>query len=185
LISLYGRIGDSAKARQHFEAATRLNPGRSDAWYDYGVLLFHEKEYVEAERAYRRALEINPFYAEAHNNLGLIEEQRGNLNDAAMDFREAIQDRPDYPLARFHLGRILVHQEKYEEAISHFHRCLEPESEQTPACLYALGATYARSDDRTHALEYLQKARSAAVAHNQPLLQTSIERDLNVLQDKP
>src|SRR4029077_5015418 len=44
LISLYGRIGDSAKARQHFDAAIRLNPGRSDAWYDYGVLLFHEKE---------------------------------------------------------------------------------------------------------------------------------------------
>ena len=58
LISLYGRIGDSAKARQHFETATRLNPGRSDAWYDYGVLLVHEKEYAEAERAYRRALEI-------------------------------------------------------------------------------------------------------------------------------
>ena len=182
LISLYGRIGDSAKARQHFEAATKLNPGRSDAWYDYGVLLFHEKEYAEAERAYRRALEINPYYAEAHNNLGLIEEQRGSFDDAAKDFREAIEDRPDYPLARFHLGRILVNQEKYEEAIPHFLRCLEPESEQAPACLYALGATYARSGDRPHALEYLQKARSAAVAHSQSRLQTSIERDLKVLQ---
>jgi tetratricopeptide (TPR) repeat protein len=185
LISLYGRIGDSAKARQHFEAATRLNPGRSDAWYDYGVLLFREKEYTQAETAYRRALEINPFYAEAHNNLGLIEEQRGNLNDAAKDFGEAIHNRPDYPLARFHLGRILVNQEKFGEAIPHFLRCLEPESEQTPACLYALGATYARSGDRQHALEYLQKARSAAAAHSQPLLQTSIERDLKVLQEKP
>jgi tetratricopeptide (TPR) repeat protein len=185
LISLYGRIGDTARARQHFEAATRLNPGRSDAWYDYGVLLFHEKEYVEAERAYRRALEINPFYAEAHNNLGLIEEEQGKFNEAVKDFREAIEDRPDYPLARFHLGRILVHQERYGEAIPHFRRCLEPESEQTPACLYALGATYARSGDRPHAREYLQKARSAAAAHNQPLLQASIERDLNVLQDKP
>ena len=90
LISLYGRTGDSAKARQHFEAAIRLNPGRSDAWYDYGVLLFHEKEYAEAEKAYRRALEINPYYAEAHNNLGVIEEQRGSFDDAAKDFREAI-----------------------------------------------------------------------------------------------
>lgn len=185
LISLYGRMGDSAKAKQHFEAATRLNPGRSDAWYDYGVLLFREKEYAGAERAYRRALEINPYYAEAHDNLGVIEEQRGSFNDAAMNFRAAIADRPDYPLARFHLGRILVNQEKYEEAVPHFLRCLEPESEQTPACLYALGATYARSGDRPRALEYFQKARAAAVAHNQPRLQTSIERDLKVLQNRP
>jgi tetratricopeptide (TPR) repeat protein len=184
LISLYGRTGDSARARQHFEAAIKLNPGRSDAWYDYGVLLFHEKEYAKAERAYRRALEINPYYAEAHNNLGLIEEQRGSFDDAVKDFREAIANRPDYPLARFHLGRILVNQEKYEEAIAQFLRCLEPESDQTPACLYALGATYARSGDPPHALEYLQKARSAAVAHSQPRLQTSIERDLKVLQNQ-
>jgi len=183
LISLYGRSGNSAKARQHFEAATRLNPGRSDAWYDFGVLLFHEKDYAGAERAYRRALEINPYHAEAHNNLGLIEEQRGSFDDAVKNFRAAIEDRPDYPLARFHLGRILVKQEKYAEAIPHFLRCLAPDSEQTPACLFALGATYARSGDHPRALEYLQKARSAAIAHNQPQLQTSIERDLKVLQN--
>ncbi len=182
LISLYGRIGEPAKAKQHFEAATRLNPGRSDAWYNYGVLLFNETKFPEAETAYRRALEINPYYAEAHNNLGVIAEQRGSLDDAASDFRRAIAERPDYPLARFHLGRILVSQEKYDEAIPHFRRCLEPESEQTPACLYALGATYARSGDRPRAVEYLQKARSAAVAHSQPSLQTSIEGDLKVLQ---
>ena len=120
LIRLYGQTGDPAKARQHFEAAIKLNPGRPDAWYDYGVLLFHEKEYAEAEKAYRRALEINPYYAEAHHNLGVIEEQRGALDDAAKHFREAIADRPDYPLARFHLGRILVNQEKYRGGDSAF-----------------------------------------------------------------
>ena len=146
------------------------------------MLLFHEKEYAGAEKAYRRALEINPYYAEAHNNLGVIEEQRGTLGRRRQHFREAIADRPDYPLARFHLGRILVNQEKYEEAIPQFLRCLEPESEQTPACLYALGATYARSGDRPRAIEYFQKARAPAVAHGQSSLQTSIERDLKVLQ---
>ena len=183
LISLYGRGGDSAMARQHFEAATRLNPGRADAWYDYGVLLFHEKDYVGAETAYRRALEINPYHAEAHNNLGIIEEQRASFDDAVKNFRAAIEDRPDYPLARFHLGRILVNQQKYAEAIPHFLRCLEPEGDQTPACLYALGATYARSGDQSRAVEYFQKARSSAIAHNQPQLQTSIERDLKGLQN--
>jgi tetratricopeptide (TPR) repeat protein len=33
LITLYGRIGEAVKAKQQFEAATKLNAGRSDAWY--------------------------------------------------------------------------------------------------------------------------------------------------------
>jgi tetratricopeptide (TPR) repeat protein len=184
LISLYGRIGDSAKATHHFEIAKRLSPGRSDAWYTYGVLLFRDQKYAEAEAAYRRALSINPQYAEAYNNLGVVEEQRGSFNEATQHFRDAISARPDYPLARFHLGRLLVNQQKYQEAILQFVRCVERDSEQAPACLYALGATYARVGDRTRALEYLDKARSAAIAYGDSRLQTGIERDLSALQAK-
>jgi Tfp pilus assembly protein PilF len=182
LISLYGRAGDTANAKLHFEEATKLNPGRSDAWYDYGVLLFREGDYGAAEKAYRRAIDINPYYAEAHNNLGTVYEQQNRLDDAAKEFREAIADRPDYPLARFQLGRILVNREKYDEAIGQFLRALEPETEQTPSYLYALGATYARAGDRTNALEYLRKAHDAATARGQQQLLTSINRDLEALE---
>lgn len=185
LIGLYGRSGTAAKAKEHFEVATKLSPGRSDAWYDYGVLLFDEHNYAEAEQAYRRALEINPSYAEAHNNLGAIYEQQGRLDDAVREFREAITARPDYPLARFHLGRILVNQQKYDEAIPQFQRALEPESDQTPVYLYALAATYARAGDRTNALQYFQRARAAAVARGQSQLLTSIDRDLKTLGFEP
>ncbi len=185
LISLYGHAGDTANAKLHFEAATRLSPGRSDAWYDYGVLLFRESDYGAAETAYRRAIDINPYYAEAHNNLGIVYERQNRLDDAAKEFREAIADRPDYPLAQFHLGRILVNQQKYDEAIGHFLRTLEPETDQTAGYQYALGATYARAGDRLHALEYLRKARDAASARGQSQLVTSIDRDLEALGRMP
>ena len=182
LISLYGRAGDPAKAKQHFEAATRLNPGRSDAWYNYGVLLYMQKNFDEAEKAYLRALRTNPDYAEAHNNLGAIYEQLGRLPDAEKEFRAAITDRPDYPLARFHLGRILVHGQKYDEAVQQLQRALTPQDEKTPAYIYALGATYARAGDRARALEYLQRARDAASVYGQSELLASIDRDLRALQ---
>jgi tetratricopeptide (TPR) repeat protein len=182
LISLYGRTGDHAKAKRHFESAIKLSPGRSDAWYDYGVLLFREQNYSEAAQAFRRALEINPDYAEAHNNLGAIYEQQGRLDDAAQEFGKAIADQPDYPLPRFHLGRILVNQQKYEEAIQQFLRALQPEDDQTPTYLYALGATYARAGDRQHALTYLQKAHDAATARGQSQLLTSVDRDLKAIE---
>jgi tetratricopeptide (TPR) repeat protein len=185
LISLYGHTGDIPNAKLHFEAATRLSPGSSDAWYDYGILLFRESDYGAAEKAYRRAIDINPYYAEAHNNLGIVYERQNRLDDASKEFHKAIADRPDYPLARFHLGRILVNQQKYDEAIRHFLRALEPETDQTPSYLYALGATYARAGDRPHALEYLRKAHDAATAHGQPQLVTSIDRDREALERMP
>jgi tetratricopeptide (TPR) repeat protein len=185
LLSLYGRTGDAAKARQHFDAVIKLNPGRSDAWYDYGVLLFHEQHYAEAEEAFRHALSINPYYAEAHNNLGAIYEQQGRLDDAAKEFRKAIADRPDYPPARFQLGRILVNENKYDEAIHQFLQTLTPEDEKTTVYLYALAATYARFGDRTHALQYFQKARDSAMTHGQKQLLGNIERDLKTLGAEP
>ena len=182
LLSLYGRTGQAAKAKQHFDAAIKLNPGRSDAWYDYGVLLFQQRSFTEAEQALRRAVEIDPSYAEAHNNLGVIYEQQGRVDDAAQEFRTAIADRPDFPLARFHLGRILVNQQKYSDAIEQFSKALVPADEKTPVYIYALAATYARAGDREHALDYLQKARDAALAYGQSQLLASIDRDLNSLK---
>ncbi len=181
LISLYGRTGDPIKAKLHFEAATKLDAGRSDAWYDYGVLEFHEQNLAEAQQAFQRALQINPSYAEAHTNLGVIHEQQGRLDRAADEFRAAIAAQPNYPLARFHLGRILVNQEKYDDAIQQLQRALTPEDDQTPAYLYALGAAYARAGDRDHARLYIQKARDAAAARGQSKLLTSIDRDLKAL----
>src|SRR2546430_6676125 len=182
LVSLYGRVGDPGKAKQHFEAATRLNPGRSDAWYNYGVLLYMQKHFDEAEKAYLRALQTNPDYAEAHNNLGAIYEQRGRLPDAEKEFREAIKDRPDYSLARFHLGRILVDVHKYDEAIHQLQRALTPDDDNTPVYLYALGATYASAGHRAHAVEFLQRAHDAASNYRQSELLVSIDRDLRALQ---
>ena len=182
LISLYGRNHEAAKAKEHFDVSLQQNPGRADAWYNYGVLLTHEKNDAGAEQAFRRAIAINPYYAEAHNNLGAIYQQRGLLNEAAGEFRQAIADQPNYPLARFHLGRILANQNKYAEAIEQFRKALEPADERTPTYLYALGATYARGGDRQQARRYLQQAREAASAHGQKQLLTSIERDLLALQ---
>jgi tetratricopeptide (TPR) repeat protein len=182
LISLYGRNGDVAKAKEQFNASLQQNPGRADAWYNFGVLMIHEKDDTEAEQAFRRALSLNPYYAEAHNNLGTIYQQRGRLDDAAKEFRQAIVDQPNYPLARFHLGRILANQNKYSEAVEQFRKAIEPADERMPTYLYALGVTYGRAGDRQLALQYLHQAHAAAKARNQTQLLTSIERDLMTLQ---
>jgi tetratricopeptide (TPR) repeat protein len=181
LISLYGRLGDNAAAKQHFDAAIKLSPNRPDAWYDYGVLLFSEQKYDETEKAFRQALAVNPNYAEAHNNLGAIYEMEHRTEEAKSEFRAAITDRPDYPLARFHLARILVNEQKYDEAIQQLVRALQPEDENTPVYTYALAAAYARSGNREQALHYYRQAHDLALARGQSKLLASIDRDLKML----
>jgi len=57
-----------------------------------------------------------------------------------------------------------------------------PEDQNTPRNLYALGATYARAGDTANALTYLRRARAQAQARNQGQLLISIDRDLQALE---
>ncbi len=178
LISLYARLGDAAQAKQHFETASTLDAGRSDAWYNYGVLLFSEHQLQSAEQAFQQALKLTPDYAEAHNNLGAVFEMQGRLEDAAKEFRSAIASKPDYPLARFHLARLLVNQRDYDGAIQQLERALQPEEENTPMYTYALAAACARAGDRERALRYYRLAHERAAAHGQARLLATIDQEM-------
>ena len=152
LISLYGRLGDPAKAEKHYREAIAVNPNAHEAYYNFGVLCYQSKRRGEARAAFEQALAINPGYADAHNNLGTLLEEEGKLAGAAEHFRRAIEMQPSFRLARFHLGRIYANQRRYAEAIEQFKRAVEgAEDESRPAYLYALGATQARAGDASSA----------------------------------
>ena len=184
LISLYGRLGQIDKAKEHYQAAVQLNPNQAESYYNYGVLLFGQHQYLQAGETFRKTLEINPYYAEAHNNLAVLLEQQGNLTEAIGHYRKAIENKPDYRLAHFHLGRILVNQKNYPEGIEHLSKTLQPEDENTPTYLYALGAAHGRAGDRQNALRYIRMARDQAIARGQSQLLVSIEKDLQALKEQ-
>jgi len=182
LIELYGRLGQFDKAEGHYLAAIRIDPGSAESYYNYGVLLLSAEKFQRAEDAFRKTIEINPFYAGAHNNLGYLLERRGNFSEAETEYRRAIENKPSDRQAHFNLGRILVNQKKYQEGIQELERTLEPEDENTPRYIYALGAAFARSGDRENALRYIRQARDGAAARGQSALLTSIDRDLRTLE---
>ena len=182
LIKLYGQLGLFDKAEEHYRAAVRLDPGSAESYYNYGVLLVSAEKYPPAENAFRKTLEINPYYAAAHNNLGYVLERSGNLVEAAAEYRKAIENKPGDRQAHFNLGRILVNRQQYQAGIQELRKTIDPEDENTPRYLYALGAAYARSGDRQNALRYLRRARDGAAARGQSGLLASLDRDLHVLE---
>ena len=43
LISLYGRLGDPAKAEKHYREAIAVNPNAHEAYYNFGVLCYQSQ----------------------------------------------------------------------------------------------------------------------------------------------
>jgi tetratricopeptide (TPR) repeat protein len=185
LVELYGRLGQFDKAEEHYRAAARLEPGAVESYYNYGVLLLAAQKFEQAENAFRRAIEIDPFHAAAHNNMGYLLERRGQLTEATAEYRTAIDNKPSDRQAHFNLGRVLVNQHAYREGIQELEKTIEPEDEDTPRYIYALGAAFARSGDRQKALRYILRARDGAAARAQSGLVDSIDRDLRILETPP
>jgi tetratricopeptide (TPR) repeat protein len=182
LVELYGRLGQFDKAEEHYLAAARLNPNSAENYYNYGVLNLSAEKFDQAETAFRKTLEIDPHYAGAHNNLGYLLERQGKSAEAAAKYRKAIESKPGDRQAHFNLGRVLVNQRQFDEGIRELAKTIEPEDENTPRYVYALGAALARSGDRPSALRYLHRARDSAAALGQSALVASIDRDLRTLE---
>ena len=182
LIRLYGLLDKPEQAEKHFRAAVTLDPNHAETYYNFGVLLMRQNKYPDAAGAFRRALELNPSYAEAHNNYGYVLMVTGKLYEAAAQYQAAIAEKPDFRSAHFNLGRILIQQGKAQQAIEQFLLTLTPDDEEAPACLYALGAAYARAGNRESALRYMEEGRRKAARFGQSALLDSIEKDLRLLE---
>jgi Flp pilus assembly protein TadD len=114
--------------------------------------------------------------------MGYLLERRGRLVEAAAEYRKAIDNKPSDRQAHFNLGRVLVNQNDYNGGIQELKKTLEPEDENTPRYMYALGAAFARSGDRQNALRFIRQARDGATARGQSSLVDSIDRDIRVLE---
>jgi tetratricopeptide (TPR) repeat protein len=77
---------------------------------------------------------------------------------------------------------VLVLLGRPREAVHQFEQILEPDDEESPRYLHALGAAWARAGDRDRALRYLEEAGRKAAGRGQADLVLSIERDLSRLK---
>jgi tetratricopeptide (TPR) repeat protein len=181
LIQLYARTGNAAEAERQYETVITRNPNHAEAYYNYGVVQFSAQKFAGAQQAFEKCLKANPQHAGAHNNLGYLLERKGLTAAAIAHYRKALEFEPNHRLAHFHLGRNLTLQGQFKEAIAHLEKTIDPDDEQAPTSLYALGAALARSGDIAGARRRLQAAREKAQARGQTALLASIDRDLGAL----
>ena len=178
LLSAYLRLGDFAKAKEHYLAAVALDPNMYETYFNFGLLCSQSGENDKAAAAFRRALEINPFFAEAHNNLGFLLANEGEFASAIDHFEAAIKNQPGYPDAHFNLGQVLLAQGRTEEAIPHLAEASSAESEQAPLILFTLAQAYLKAGKTQKSLDTARKAKQQARLRSQTELLADIDKFL-------
>lgn len=100
------RLGETAEAAWHFQAAVLQNPDFADAHCNLGLALSLLHRDAEAKAHLRRALALAPNFAAAHFNLAAILQNEGDLAGASEHFGEAARLNPNDKEARERLQQI-------------------------------------------------------------------------------
>ncbi len=182
LISLYGRVGQWAKAEEHYKAVLALGYNVDEAHYNYGVLLGAQQRWSEAAAAYRLAVAANPLHAQARNNLGQLLERDRKLDEALDEYRRAVAANPQYRLARYNLGRMLLAARRFDDAIAEFERLREPRDAEAPRYWYGLAVAHVQAGRRDEGLALAREARRLAETFGQNELVAAIDRDITSLR---
>ncbi len=106
---LYERIGDNAKAEQHYRRAAELMPKSGNENNNYGAFLCKIGRYDDSAAYFVRAI-ADPFYktpAVALTNSGTCAIKGGKLDVAENDLRAALAREPDNVEALFQLATAL------------------------------------------------------------------------------
>ena len=117
-----------ARAVDHFERATRLDPGYaaahaglSHAWWwraIWGTKTFREVQ-IPSNAAARKALELDPRLAEAHVSMGRLKYYDWNWAGAEKDFARALEIDPNNLDAHFFSAMLFMALGRFSESVAH------------------------------------------------------------------
>jgi tetratricopeptide (TPR) repeat protein len=178
LISLFGRLGQTAEAESHYRAALTLGSGTADAHYNYGVLLASSGRLRDAIETFRKALEVNPFHAQAHNNLATLLAASGQVDEAVSHYREAIANDPMHRSARFLLVLALLNLGRVPDAASELQQLPRSEGDDRAHLWFRLAKAWLTVNDASKARGCAEEALRQAKAAGQTELAGEIARTL-------
>jgi tetratricopeptide (TPR) repeat protein len=105
------------EAIRFYSVAVALRPRSPGAYVNLGRTLALQRNWREAEHAFRKAIALKEDYAEAHANLGGALVEQGKLGQAEEACRQAIALSGDDGAAFLNLGNVLRRRGKVAEAV--------------------------------------------------------------------
>lgn len=117
--------GRSEEALKYFDLALRDRPGDAGLNKMAGFLYFRQNRYTDALDRYLKAQSNSPADAEIPYAIGLIYMKTQMPQKAETFFGQAIRLQQDMIKAHFALGESYEAQERLEDAVFQFRKCLE------------------------------------------------------------
>lgn len=121
------RDATNAIALQYFDAATKHDPGFTEAWAQVAESLYSLKRYREAIPAYDRVIELDPNRSGAYNDRGLAKTYAGDYYGAIEDFSESIRiKKPNSLLDQTYENRADAYAKahNFREAVDDYSRAI-------------------------------------------------------------
>lgn len=118
--------------------------------------MFHQWDWIDAEREFRRAIELNPNYATAHQWYAIHLASTGRLEEAEAEMKRAHDIDPLSLVINADLGQIFYFERKYDAAIEQCRKTLEMDPDFLFAHNYLSWAYAKKGMDREAVDEFLQ-----------------------------
>ncbi len=145
---------NAAEARRWIMQAVKAEPKNAHAQASLGRLLYLDKDFSGAERAFKKALSIDPAMISTRIALGDLYQNALKQPDTAIQrYRRALQDQPDHAGARYAMGVALLRSGDAQGARRELTRAaaLQPDS---PLPLFMLGNLSMHQNENQQALDY-------------------------------
>jgi type IV pilus assembly protein PilF len=157
---LFERIGQDAKAGEHYRRATELQPKVGAPNNNYGAFLCKNGKLDEASKYFERAV-ADPFYKTpdiAYTNAGSCQLRNNRPEQAEANFRRALELNGSNSEALFHLARILFERHDYFKARAFIQR-FEALGQQNPDALLLGHRIEVGLGNTREATEYARRLR--------------------------
>ncbi len=166
ICGLTGRIDERLQA---FDQAIRADESSYSAWFNKGVALTEQDNYVVANKCFERAAILNCNQPLAHAGLGLCRGMLGHVEAALIAYQQAVDlGLNDPQQAFFQLGRKLFLQENFHSAIPVFRAGIRSLGDHIDTLLL-LGMALQRIGELEQAAEVLLYLLSVDPEHDEGL----------------
>ena len=155
---LFDELKQFDAARDHLEAAARLEPANVEVLTNLASTLTSLARYDEAETILRRAQKVDADDPRVRTSVGILFFRRGRYEQAETELRSVCARDHDNGAAFYYRGEALNRLGRYDEAVEALGRAAEL-LPNDPKPVYTLGHIYDRKHLPEEAAEMYRRAR--------------------------
>ncbi|MDP4158554.1 MAG: tetratricopeptide repeat protein [Bacillota bacterium] len=134
-----------------------ISDSQALAYYEQGLKLYYEREFVQALKLFNQALLIDPQCYEALNAKGATMAFQGEYDQGLASIQQALDLNPSFVYAHFNKGLANELAGRWNPAIAAYQTALQLDDRDTWS-YYGIASIYGRLGNADKAVEYLQQA---------------------------